>query len=85
MGALVYLHMEKIVLEVESKDDAKMILDLAKRLDAKVVENKYDAKGRIKILRKIAAIGNLKKQIPDPAKWQQKEREDRDLLSGSSI
>ncbi len=77
--------MEKIVLEVESKDDAKMILDLAKRLDVKIVENQYDTTERVEILRKIAAIGNLKKQIPDPVMWQKEEREDRDLLSGSSI
>jgi len=77
--------MEKIVLEVESKDDAKMILDLAKRLDVKIVENQYDTTERVEILRKIAAIGNLKKQIPYPVMWQKEEREDRDLLSGSSI
>lgn len=71
--------MEKIVLEVKNEQDAKLILNLAERLNAKVIEEKYDVEKRIHLLREMAIKNSLSESIPDPVEWQREQREDRDL------
>ncbi|MBV6645022.1 MAG: hypothetical protein KI790_06215 [Cyclobacteriaceae bacterium] len=71
--------MEKIILEVGNEADAKIILDLAKRLDARVIKSQPTPGDRMAILRDIQAVGNLKKLIQDPVQWQKDERVDRDI------
>ena len=71
--------MEKIILEVKSTDDAKIILDMARRLDVKVIREEYNTDKRAEILRKIAKNGKIDKLISDPVRWQKEQRADREM------
>ncbi|HMV81291.1 MAG TPA: hypothetical protein PL048_15605 [Leptospiraceae bacterium] len=76
--------METLILEISDPKDKEVILLLAERLHCKVVssEDKSSKKNSAKAfkhLENIAKIGNLKKSIPDPVKWQKEIRKDRKL------
>lgn len=73
--------MQTITIEVQNKEDAEVILLLAKRLHCKVLPIKETKKvpnsnEALKHLENIANLGTLKKKIPDPVKWQKSLRED---------
>ncbi|MCB1179519.1 MAG: hypothetical protein KDK36_18210 [Leptospiraceae bacterium] len=77
--------MTTITLEISDPEDAEMILNLAKRLNLKIVEKSEvelleRSKKALEILKQIAERGNLANAIPDPVKWQKEIRKDKPLL-----
>jgi len=78
--------MQTITLELKNKEDAEIILSIAKRLEGKVLKSENEIKTpkpKLKFafshLDRIAKKGNLKKTIPDPVAWQKEIRKDRKL------
>lgn len=75
--------MQTITLEVNSKEDAAIILSLAKRLECRIKTDgiNFDTNSDeiIEIMKKIADRGTFAQAIPDPVAWQKEIRKDRPL------
>lgn len=80
--------LQTITLEIKNIEDVEILLNLVKKLDAKIISSsnkttipkkKATLKAAFLHLDKIAKKGNLKELIPDPLSWQKQLRKDRKL------
>ena len=75
--------MQKIIIEPNTAEDAQLILDLAKRLNA-TISNEMKTSHKIpdnplQLLKNISLRGKLSIAIPNPVAWQKEIRKDREL------
>ncbi len=77
--------MTTLTLEIANSEDLEIILQMAKRLNCKVVDKKVQKNKKtktaeiLKLFKEISETGEVKKLIPNPKKWQKQIRKDRKL------
>ena len=74
--------MNVVKLDIKTNEDLKLILDLAKRIDADILEisQTKEFNSPVTWLEKISQIGNIS-FIEDPTEWQRQIRKDKIITS----